>query len=302
MLKSVTQWGVKPDHKDEINRRVEFSNVIFMALPVVYIIFMIIDFRSYLHPFKDWRFDELMVPAAALLCLFFLYLNKSGLTFLSRFLFVFAWPILLHLVPISLLNTPVDYYLAYPFGIAFHAMLIQLMFSYRKEPIIFWVLICTNVVAIFFVADVLLFFDHDRNAPLNLINDEYYAYDAILYWLLFNLVTFYILFIIEDYIQRTNQSNALITRQRDELDIFNKRLEQLVKERTDELSQRNAQLMQHAHYNAHLLRGPYCRVKGLVHLHAATPDKADHDMIRIMLTESLQELDDRILEIQKIVG
>jgi Tfp pilus assembly protein PilN len=123
-----------------------------------------------------------------------------------------------------------------------------------------------------------------------------------LYWLLFNLVTFYIMFVIDLDIKRINSSAALIVRQKEALNAVNQNLEQLVSDRTAALEEQNEKLKQHAYFNAHLLRGPFCRIQGLVGLQNLQDwDVGEKSEIRVRLQESIQELDTRIREIQKLV-
>src|SRR6478609_8941560 len=140
-LSKLSRLGIHSNEEDEVGRRITFSNVIFVSLPLVYMIFMVIDYQSYLHPVEELRFDQFVVPLMILVCFLCFWWNSLKLTTFSRLLFLTLWPVLLHIIPIWLLNTPLDYFLAYPFGIAFHSMLIQLMLSHRKEKCFFWLFI-----------------------------------------------------------------------------------------------------------------------------------------------------------------
>ena len=301
-VSNIAGLGVTSEHEDDVSMRIVFSNVVFLTLPIVYLIFMIIDYKSYAIPFDQLRFDELVVPIVIVMCLFNLWLNSTGNTKLSRVLFISLWPLLLHLIPIQLLHTPSDYYLAYPFGIVFHAMLIQLMFSHRKEMVLFFPFMLINITGMVFAPSVLTYFDLDRDIPRELVGDTYYLLDGILYWLLFNLVTFYILHVIETYIRRVNRSKELIENQTRELNALNHNLEVLVSKRTSELEEQNEKLRKHAFFNAHLLRGPFCRIQGLIELQELAGIRSQETAeIKLRLRDSVAELDARIREIQKLV-
>lgn len=297
----LTNLGVDVRTDRELNRRIVFSNVVFLALPVVYIAFMAIDIGAYLVPFSELLFDQITVPVVIHACIAGLVMNGLGLTRISRVLFIVLWPVMLHIAPIILLQTPTDYYLAYPFGIVFHGMLIQLMISYRREPWLFGMLMLLNLVAIFTMHFFLVRNDIEAEIPHGLV-DRQYLYDGILYWLLFNLVMFYVLYVVESYIDQLNQSHALIKQQKDDLNLMNRRLEQLVHQRTAELEAQNEKLRQHAFYNAHMLRGPFCRILGLVQLSELLgADHPEIPEIQAKLQVSLNELDERIREIQRLV-
>jgi signal transduction histidine kinase len=297
----LTNLGVDVRTDRELNRRIVFSNVVFLALPVVYLAFIAIDFDAYLVPLSQLLFDQITVPVVILACIGGLVMNGLGRTRISRVLFIVLWPAMLHIAPIILLETPTDYYLAYPFGIVFHGILIQLMISYRREPWLFGVLMVLNLAAISTMNYFLVRNDIESEIPAGLV-DSQYLYDGILYWLLFNLVMFYVLFVVESFIDQVNQSHALIERQKEDLNQLNRRLEQLVHQRTAELEAQNEKLRQHAFYNAHMLRGPFCRILGLVQLSellgAGHPEQQE---IKAKLAVSLIELDERIREIQRLV-
>lgn len=300
-LGRISRFGVKSENEDDISRRVVFSNVIFISLPIVYIIFMIIDLESYLIPISQLRFDQFVVPIVILICFCGLYLNKKGITTLSRVLFIIVWPLLLHLIPIKLLFSPSDYMLAYPFGIVFHGLLIQLMFSFKHEKVLFSLFMLINAIGMISFPALLVYFDSDNDIPRAIVNYRYYFFDGILYWLLFNLVIFYIMHIIESNIQRINDAKLLIENQKEELDSINQNLEMLIEQRTKSLLEQNNKLQKHAFFNAHLLRGPFCRIKGLVNLQELSSEKDDLDAIKVRLEESLAELDSRLHEIQRMV-
>lgn len=302
-LSDINRFGIRDVSEGEISRRIAFSNVIFISLPVVYLVFIVIDFRSFLQKEALFRFDQIIVPIEICICLFCLWLNKKGFTKSSRLLFLITWPFFLHLIPIYLLRTPIDYYLAFPFGIVFHAMLIQLMISHRKEPLSFWPLLLINFLTLLFTGPILIFFVAEGNQPNEIAEDKYYLLVGLLYWLLFNLVMFYILEVIEKYLKKLNQSYLLIERQRNELKELNNALEDQVKERTLSLLTQNQKLTSYAFYNAHLLRGPFCRIQGLYNLTRVTNNSRElEEVILPKLGESIDELNHVVKQIGLIVN
>jgi signal transduction histidine kinase len=158
-----------------------------------------------------------------------------------------------------------------------------------------------NGSAILLAPEVLTYFDTDGDIPTLLVTNEYFFYDGILYWLLFNLVTFYVVRTVESYIRDLRHSNELVVQQKEELNMLNRRLEEKVRERTAVLELQNEKLAQHAYFNAHLLRGPFCRVKGLLGLLDMRHEPHETSFIKERLTTSITELDVRIREIQRLV-
>lgn len=303
LIFNLARLGVTADYEDDVSRRIVFSNVVFVSLPIVYLIFMVIDYESYKIPVHELRFDQLIVPIIIAICVFCLWLNKVGRTTVSRIIFIVLWPLLLHLIPLKILQTPYDYYLAYPLGIVFHSILIQLLFSYQLERPLFWSFMAVNVLAIVFFPDVLTYFDLEEEIPGDIVHYMYYLYDGILYWLLFNLVTFYTIYVIGVYIGKLNSSRKLIEEQKEELNAVNQNLELMVFRRTAALEEQNEKLRQYAYFNAHKLRGPFCRIQGLIQLQNLEGwNPSDNAEIKTKLDHSIQELDVRIREIQQLVG
>jgi light-regulated signal transduction histidine kinase (bacteriophytochrome) len=113
---------------------------------------------------------------------------------------------------------------------------------------------------------------------------------------------YYILLVVERYIKKVNTSSKLIAKQSSELRVLNQNLEQKVHERTRELEAQYEKLKGYAFYNAHLLRGPFCRIQGLLQLMSMT-DKLEEDTLEVMprLEESVRELEGVIKKIKVIV-
>ncbi len=286
----------------EVDSRKMGSSVVYMSLPVVYTIFMIIDYRTFTQFSNFARFDVLVVPFTILLCILCLWLNSIDYITLSRLLFLCLWPFLLHIIPIWVLNTPIDYYVVFPMGIIFHAILIQVMMSRKQEPMMFWVLLGLNFLSLLISPQVLNYFVAPGEVPNPLIFDTYYLLDIILYWLLFNLVMYYGLLAIEHYIKQVNGARVKIEQQKEELTQLNQNLELMVSERTKTLESQNKRLINYAFYNAHMLRAPFCRIQGLVQLIELTSSDRDDKEMQQRLSESVVEMEDVINKMRQIVN
>ena len=107
-----TYFGTAYTTHETEKRHIIFSNIIFLTLPIVYLVFILIDIKSFFDTTSILKFDRLVVPIIITLCIFFLFLNKWGLTTLSRVLFLISWILMLHILPIIIHQSPTDYYLA----------------------------------------------------------------------------------------------------------------------------------------------------------------------------------------------
>ena len=300
-----TYYGT-PYARDETTRRhIIFSNVTFLTLPIVYCLFILIDYENFFRMEDIFRFDRMIVPIVILLSVCYLYLNKMGAVSTSRVLFLITWLLLLHIIPIIVLNTPSDYYLAFPLGIIFHSVLIHFCLSARKEPVKFWSFLTANFLIMINSKRILVSNDLSPASENILRTDPYFTLDTILYWLLFNLLLFYLLHVIEYYVTDINNARKLITKQHEDLvqknfeletavyslglinrqmEDLNKNLESKVSERTRQLKLHSDKLLRYAFINAHQLRGPFCRVKGLIMLrNAISRPTGEEELINTML-------------------
>lgn len=322
LLQRITHQGVGLNSFDHISRRVIYSNIIYLSLPIVYLIFVAIEFDTYLGPVNNLDWDQFVFIVEIIICLTGIYLNRIGLSLIGRLVFLISWPMLLHILPIWHQQTPTDYYLAFPLGILFHALLIQLMISMRQEGFIFWPMLLGNFVMLLFSLDLLIYFEDTLSADiLEMVKDDIFLLDIVLYWLLFSMVIYFLVKAIDDSFEIVIDSQKLISEQKEELAAMNEELvqsnealhalnkkivtwnEQLefaVAHRTLEIENQNKQLRSYAYFNAHKLRAPFCRIKGLNMLRNLTPAN-EAAMIDSLLDQSVLELESVIQEVQQIV-
>lgn len=105
--------------------------------------------------------------------------------------------------------------------------------------------------------------------------------------------------ILSDQEELKQQNKDLLFYQ-SKVKLANEELEIRVKRRTKDLEDRNARLKEYAFINAHLLRAPLCRIKGLTNLIGKNEDLLDRQLIE-RLTISNEELEDIIKKITNIL-
>jgi len=105
-----------------------------------------------------------------------------------------------------------------------------------------------------------------------------------------------------DQIAKTlhDQNMELATRQ-EETRVINENLEAIVEERAYEIKNKNRSLSEYAFINAHMLRGPLCRIIGLIDLMEQEPNKHNEDQLAQLKSIS-KEIDHRIREINSVVS
>jgi signal transduction histidine kinase len=233
ILYSILEIGTKDVKSIVIKQRITYFNAILLALPIVYFLFVLIDFRNYLKPPTFWHFDQYNFFIFVIICIFCFYLTHLNKSNYSKILFILSWPVVLHMLPIIIQKTPNDYYYAFPIGLIFHSMLIQIIFCKKNSPRLFWIFLTGNFILVINFLKILLYFDTDGKTQFNwLASNPYYVLDVILYWLLFNLVIYYLMDIIDNNTLKIIKSMNTIEKQKDELE-----------ETLDKLQKSNTQLI-----------------------------------------------------------
>ncbi|MDF1546908.1 MAG: HAMP domain-containing sensor histidine kinase [Bacteroidales bacterium] len=238
-LYNILEIGTSEQQFVLVKQRIIYFNVILLALPLVYFLFVLIDIKSFIKPLDTWYLDQVGFFIFVFICLLCFYLNHLKWSNISKILFIVSWPLILHIAPIIIQHTPSDYYFAFPIGLIFHSVLIQTIFSRKKSPFLFWTFLVANFILMLNFLKILQYFDTDGDTELNfLANDEYFVKVVILYWLLFNIFIFLILVSIDKNLLKISNSKNIIEDQKDNLedalDKLQKSTTQLI--RTEKLS------------------------------------------------------------------
>jgi signal transduction histidine kinase len=96
------------------------------------------------------------------------------------------------------------------------------------------------------------------------------------------------------------QNRELATRQ-EETRAINDNLEAMVYERTKQIEVKNRELSEYAFINAHVLRGPLCRMLGLINLMEKEPEQYPLNHLN-QIKKIAQEIDQQIKEINSVVS
>jgi signal transduction histidine kinase len=96
------------------------------------------------------------------------------------------------------------------------------------------------------------------------------------------------------------QNQELALRQ-EETRAINDNLESIVRERTKESERRTRELSEYAFINAHMLRGPLCRIIGLIHIMEKSPELYPPEKLQ-EVKRIAEEIDAQIKEINFVVS
>ena len=126
----------------------------------------------------------------------------------------------------------------------------------------------------------------------------------IFYWNIFftGTLIFLVMYIFKTGYERTqrkllNQHN-MILHQKEEIEVINNNLEQIVVDRTEKIKEQESQITEFAFINAHRVRSPLARIMGILNLiHLEKNEKEILKDYLPMLKSNVEELNERLQEV-----
>jgi signal transduction histidine kinase len=263
-------------------------------------------------------FTPFMMIGVAVFCL---VLNKFHFFLISRILFLLSWTFIISVLSTITRGPTPNSYFFHPVYIILFSPIIHLLFSRPRDRYVLLCFLLMSVASVFFSVDFLMAFDHSANpGPLNVRSLNNFRIIFTTLWLILNLLMAYVLKTNWDFILEMRQQKEVIALQRKQLQVQNEELssandkltflneqvhllnevlEKRVEERTQELTDRNKILSDYAFMNAHLLRTPVSRIKGLINLFQISEDPQEKKIIEESLLNSAEELDQVVHSISK---
>lgn len=220
--------GSTSDQQKVSKERVILANVLFLVVPVIILISYLLDYKEFIKPLSQLNFDQftrLMFGISSVACYF---INRQGLFNISRWLYLAAWVAFWLVCDPMIQGTEVDYYFHFDLSIIGFAIVSQILFSFKRSPVAFTLLLLFSLVSIFYQQDYLLHFDQNKEDTERFLNNNYTYFTSIYYWAIFNIVIGYLLYIYE-------KANINLLSNNKKLDELSTNLEGVVIERTAEL-------------------------------------------------------------------
>ena len=304
--------GVTEEMDLENRKRVIFSNGVYIIAGSL-LLLMEIAVGAIFRVFENPTIGSLIpifIIALAILCL---GLNSIHYYLTSRILFMVVWTFL-----VSVLNfliqgpNPVSYF-THPLYLIAGSPAIHLLFSYQKERFALFFFLSISLLLTIFSVDFLRAFDHSPQPGMPLVTSVVFMRMIfVMLWLFVNILMAYVLKINWDFYAALQEQKELVGQHRfllqqrndelreanTELIHLNKQVRQMnefleksVMDRTRELTDRNKVLSDYAFMNAHLLRSPVSRIKGLINLFRITSDPEEKKKVEGILMESAEDLD-----------
>jgi signal transduction histidine kinase len=189
----------------------------------------------------------------------------------------------------------------------------------REGPYLIAFMVASFVLT-FFYFDIMMMFDRSSDPHVPLTKSVLsLKINYLTLWTFLNIIMMYVLRINRRFYSEIKAQKEIIEKQQvqlrdsnDELAIrnteltranheltslnqqvrtMNHELENRVTARTRELVERNEKLTEYAFMNAHLLRSPVSRIKGLINLFGITKEAEEKERVQSLLNETAEELD-----------
>jgi signal transduction histidine kinase len=315
-VNKVLEYGLSESTDIEIRRHVVFSNLVYILVGTVLLANSIISFIISPNFTTEGSIPLVLIGVSALS----FFMNAFGFHLVSRIFFVVNWFAWVSFVPMILIGpSQVSYFTAITYFIVFSPV-IQLFFSMSREaPYLIFFMVASFLLTYFYF-DFLLLFDRaaDPHVPLArsviMLKVNY-----LTLWVFLNILMMYVLRINRSFYSEIKVQKEIIEKQQiqlrdsnDELALrngelteanreltflnhqvrtMNHELEDRVSERTHELVERNDKLTEYAFMNAHLLRSPVSRIKGLINLFGITKEADEKERVQSLLNQTAEELD-----------
>jgi signal transduction histidine kinase len=302
VLKSIWRIGITDAMDPEDRKRVMFSNGVFILLGAVVLLQeAITGIRS-------------AIPIILiLLSAFCVLLNFLGWYLIARILFSLSATFLISVYPVVFVGpTPAGYFMQ-PVYVLMYSPVFHLLFSREKEKFAWFTFLSISFLLTVFSTDFLLAFDHAPDPHVPLVRSVSLMKITFgMLWIFLNTLIAYALKTNSEFYSVLEEQKDIVGKQgtllqlrneelskaNNELLILNKRvfelnevLEHRVTERTQELTNRNKILSDYAYMNAHLLRTPVSRIKGLIDLFRITEDPQEKEKVQEILLQSAEDLD-----------
>ena len=315
-VSKVLEYGLSESTDIDLRRHVVFSNLVYVVVGSILLVHVAIS--TAISPgFPRERIIPLVLVGVSALCFF---LNANGLHLPSRIFFVINWFAWVSFVPNIMIGpSPVTYFTNITYFIVFSPV-IQLFFSMSREAPYLIFFMIASFVGTFFYFDFMLIFDRSADPQVPLARSVIaLKVNYLTLWAFLNILMMYVLRINRRFYAEIKSQNEIIETQQvqlrdsnDELGVrngeltqanreltylneqvrkMNHELEDRVSERTRELVERNEKLTEYAFMNAHLLRSPVSRIKGLINLFKITKEAEEKERVQSLLTETAEELD-----------
>lgn len=227
--------GISKDEDKVTNERIVLANIIYISVAVVTAIGYVLDYEVFLQPLSSIVFDQYSSLILMIIAICSYLLNSNGRFYESKVLFTISWLLLSFYLNPLIQGTSSDYYFHYDTAIIFISVVIQILFSTKREPITYSFFTIFTFGTIIFHQHYLLLFNNDSVVADIIANDRYIRLIPVYYWFLLNLITAYVITVYE-------RSHGEAIEKNEAFQNLNKNLEKEVEARTEKIRQHQEEL------------------------------------------------------------
>jgi signal transduction histidine kinase len=293
--------GVSDEMGSEFRRVTTLTNIVYVLIFFLLLPYLIYFLPDYIklenHTFRT------SVPWLAWFSAITGYvLNAMRRHLISKVFFMTTWVLFVTVVPIVTGGNHVVVLFMHPFYCIATSIMVHFVFSQKRERYLYYFFVGVVWALIIFSYEFILYYNPDLNITLYFPNG-FFRWRMIILILaaFFNGSIIYLIRLNYDFYSALRKRNETISEQykalecqRKDLEELKQMLEEKVTTRTQLLLEQNNQLREYTYFNAHILRAPVSRIRGLLYLLSVETPPDEEKRIRSLLAESMTELDQAI--------
>lgn len=293
--------GVSEEMGSEFRRVTILTNIVY-----VLIFFLLLPYLVYFLPdyltLENHTFRSSVPWMAWFSAITGFVLNALRRHLISKVFFISTWIVFVAVVPIVTGGNHVVALFMHPFYCIATSIMVHFVFSQKRERYLYYFFVAVVWALIIFSYEFILYYNPDLNITLYFSNG-FFRWRMIILILaaFFNASIIYLIRLNYDFYSALKKRNETISEQykalecqRKDLEELKQMLEEKVITRTQLLLEQNNQLREYTYFNAHILRAPVSRIRGLLYLLSVETPPDEEKRIRSLLAESMTELDQAI--------
>jgi signal transduction histidine kinase len=290
--------GLSEEMDTEYRRVTILTNAVYILMFFLLLPYLVYSFPD-LFTNKPFTFREAIPWVAWVSSLFGFVLNALRKHLISKIFFVSSWIAFVTVLPVLTINIRPAAVFLHPFYCMVTTVIVQLVFSLEREKRLYYLFLSVVWLLLIFSFDFITYFNPDLDVAPFLENGSF-RWRLVLLMLaaFFNGAIAYLIKLNHDFyaaLQKQKdtvaEQNKILNCQRKDLEDLKLFLEDKVASRTQLLLEQNSKLREYTFFNSHILRAPVSRIRGLLYLLSLNTDHEEERKIRLLLDESMGELD-----------
>lgn len=296
------QLGVSSDMDYEYRRVTMLSNVVYLLILGIVLLYILSNWRYYLDVPPSPGYEVWIPFGLLLVCVAGLLLNHLQRRMISKLLFMCAWIFFtIVLVPLQRGATEAAFVTVGLYA-TIASVMVHILFSWRRELAAYMAMVIITWLLVLFFVDFLQLYRRPGDVNvLFLMGFTRWRVLILLLAIFFNGAVIYMVRVnnqLNESLLRRNQvieeQNRQLAEQQESLLDLTRQLREKINTTHEQLSEQSLRLNEYTHFNSHILRAPVSRIRGLINLLALQLRPGEEAEVKAMLTKSMSELDEAI--------